>query len=45
MGYTIVRVLQKFSKIESRQPGGEAPKMVTDIVITPGGGVQVALFE
>jgi cytochrome P450 len=45
MGYTIVRLLQRFGKIESRQPGGEAPKMVTDIVITPGGGVQVALYE
>ena len=45
MGYTMVRLLQRFGRIESRQPGGERPKMVTDIVITPGGGVQVALFE
>ncbi|KIV99182.1 uncharacterized protein PV09_09135 [Verruconis gallopava] len=45
MGYTTVRILQQFSRIESRQPGGEAPRMVTDIVITPHNGVQVAFFE
>lgn len=44
MGYTVVRILQAFGRVECRQPGGEAPRMVTDIVITPLGGVQVALF-
>jgi cytochrome P450 len=45
MGYTTVRLLQAFARVECRQPGGEAPRMVTDIVISPFGGVNVALFE
>jgi hypothetical protein len=45
MGYTTVRILQGFGRVECRQPGGEAPRMVPDIVVAPSGGVQVALFD
>lgn len=43
MGYTIVRILQKYERIENRMT--EAPKMKTDIVLQPANGVQVAFFE
>jgi cytochrome P450 len=43
MGYTVVRILQKFERVECRM--SEKPKMKTDIVLQPAHGVQVAFFE
>jgi cytochrome P450 len=42
MGYTIVRILQRFERIENRMT--EPPKMKADIVLQPAHGVQVAFF-
>lgn len=43
MGYTAVRILQRFERVECRM--AEKPKMKTDIVLQPAEGVQVAFFE
>lgn len=43
MGYTVVRILQRFGRVEFRGEG--APGMKTDIVLQPAGGVRVAFFE
>lgn len=45
MSFTVVRLLQRFSRVECRQPGNQRPAMVTDIVVTPHNGVWVSLFE
>jgi cytochrome P450 len=41
MGYTVVRILQQFSRVEDRS-GGEFPGWRTDIVLQPANGVKVA---
>jgi cytochrome P450 len=41
MGYTVVRILQQFSRVEDRS-GGEFPGWKTDIVLQPANGVKVA---
>lgn len=43
MGYTVVRILQRFGRVECRMR--EAPGMKTDIVLQPAEGVRVAFFE
>lgn len=43
MGFTVVRILQRFGRVECRM--SERPKMKTDIVLQPAEGVQVAFFE
>ncbi|TID22340.1 cytochrome P450 alkane hydroxylase-like protein [Venturia nashicola] len=43
MGYTIVRILQRYGRVECRME--RAPAMKTDIVLQPAGGVWVAFFE
>jgi cytochrome P450 len=47
MGYTIVRLLQRFSGIESFMGGvdGGEPCLKAEIVLQPGQGVRVAFFE
>lgn len=42
MAYTVVRVLQRFARVESR---GEFPGFRTDIVLQPANGVHVGFFE
>ena len=41
MGYTVVRILQQFEKVEDRS-GGVFPGWKTDIVLQPANGVKVA---
>jgi hypothetical protein len=43
MAYTIVRILQKFERVENRMT--KAPGHKTDIVLQPAEGVQIAFFE
>ncbi|KAF2835128.1 cytochrome P450 [Patellaria atrata CBS 101060] len=43
MAYTITRVFQKYASVEFRN--GEAPKMKSDIILQPLGGVKVAFWE
>lgn len=43
MAYTVVRILQRFGRIEDRNE--EFPGMRTDIVLQPANGVHVAFFE
>jgi cytochrome P450 len=53
MGYTVVRILQKFEKIEDRmppntegnKPWGDGPCMKAEIVLQPGEGVKVGFYE
>jgi cytochrome P450 len=47
MGYTIVRLLQKFEGIEGfmQEVDGGKPAMKAEIVLQPGQGVKVAFFE
>ena len=42
MQYTLVRLLQRFERIECRMPA--APKMRSDIVLQPLEGVEVGLW-
>lgn len=44
MGYVVVRILQRFQGVESREEGRELA-MQTDIVLQPAGGVKVAFWE
>jgi cytochrome P450 len=44
MGYTVVRILQQFSRVEDRS-GGEFPGWRTDIVLQPANGVNVAFVR
>ncbi|KAF2671178.1 cytochrome P450 alkane hydroxylase-like protein [Microthyrium microscopicum] len=43
MGYTITRILQRYSSIQNRM--SEPPMLKADIVLQPGSGVQLAFFE
>ena len=47
MGYTIVRLLQRFEKVESfmHQIDGGHPCMKAEIVLQPGDGVRVGFWE
>jgi hypothetical protein len=47
MGYTIVRILQNFERIESHmaQVDGGQPCLKAEIVLQPGQGVRVAFLE
>ena len=47
MGYTIVRILQRFDRLESFMPEGKYgnPVLKAEIVLQPGAGVHVALWE
>lgn len=47
MGYTIVRVLQNFERIESHMAkvDGGQPCLKAEIVLQPGQGVRVAFLE
>lgn len=42
MGYTIVRILQRYSRVVSRMDG-KAPTRRAEIILIPGGGVHVEL--
>ena len=42
MQYTLVRLLQKFERIESRMADG--PSLRSDIVLQPAEGVKVGLW-
>lgn len=47
MGYTIVRLLQRFDRVDSHMmdlDGGE-PQLKAEIVLQPGQGVKVAFWE
>jgi cytochrome P450 len=44
IGYTVVRILQQFSRVEDRS-GGEFPGWRTDIVLQPANGVKVAFVR
>ena len=43
MAYTVVRILQRYDRIENRMTS--RPPMKTDIVLQPANGVQVAFYE
>ena len=43
MAYTIVRILQTYERIESRQDA--FPKFRSDIVLQPAEGVKVAFYK
>ena len=43
MAYTVVRILQTFSRVECRTD--HVPSLKTDIVLQPGGGVFLAFFK
>lgn len=43
MAYTVVRILQRFARIEDRN--SEFPGLRTDIVLQPANGVFVSFFE
>jgi cytochrome P450 len=43
MAYTVVRILQKYDRVECRMDA--PPPRKTDIVLQPADGVQVAFFE
>ncbi|KAJ9665189.1 hypothetical protein H2201_004663 [Coniosporium apollinis] len=43
MGYVVVRILQRFAGVESREMG--EVELQTDIVLQPAGGVRVAFWE
>lgn len=47
MGYTIVRMLQRFDRLESFMPEGPngSPVLKAEIVLQPGAGVHVAFWE
>ncbi len=47
MGYTIVRLLQRFDRLESFMPEGPqgSPVLKAEIVLQPGAGVHVAFWE
>ena len=47
MGYTIVRMLQRFDRVESFMPEGPKgnPVLKAEIVLQPGAGVHVAFWE
>ncbi|RYP14235.1 hypothetical protein DL765_006515 [Monosporascus sp. GIB2] len=47
MGYVLTRMLQRFDRVESfmHEIDGGRPKMKAEIVIQPGDGVRVALWE
>jgi cytochrome P450 len=47
MGYTIVRLLQRFEHVENfmREVDGGVPLLKAEIVLQPGQGVKVALWE
>ncbi|KAF2101995.1 cytochrome P450 52A5 [Rhizodiscina lignyota] len=44
MGYTLVRIFQRYSRLESTRPG-QAPGLKSDIVLSPAAGVHVAFWE
>lgn len=43
MAYTVVRILQTYERIESRQE--EFPMFRSDIVLQPAKGVKVAFYK
>jgi cytochrome P450 len=43
MSYTVVRILQRYGRMENRM--ASPPKMKTDIVLQPAEGVQVAFYD
>ncbi|KFY87560.1 hypothetical protein V500_06893 [Pseudogymnoascus sp. VKM F-4518 (FW-2643)] len=47
MGYTIVRMLQRFERVDSFMPEGPmgVPVMKADIVLQPGAGVATAFYD
>lgn len=50
MGYTIVRVLQRFGRVEDKMPKDEGrwgggPCLKAEIVLQPGEGVRVGFWE
>jgi hypothetical protein len=47
MGYTIVRLLQRFERVENHMHGvdGGSPCLKAEIVLQPGQGVRVSFFE
>jgi cytochrome P450 len=47
MGYTIVRLLQRFERVENhmQQVDGGSPCLKAEIVLQPGQGVRVGFFE
>lgn len=44
MGYTVVRLLQRFTRIENRM-GQQKPAMKCEIVLMPEPGIRVAFWE
>jgi cytochrome P450 len=44
MAYTVIRILQRFETVESRE-NGRVPGHRSDIVLSPAGGVKVAFRE
>ena len=45
MGYTVVRILQRFARLERRWGEGEQVKLMSEIVLQPGGGVRVGFWD
>lgn len=45
MGYTVVRILQRYPRLTSRLPGGVRPDIRADIVPQPHGGVKIGFWE
>ena len=48
MGYTVVRILQQFERVENFGGGGEVgkgPKMRCEVVMSPGEGVRVGFWD
>jgi protein involved in polysaccharide export with SLBB domain len=49
MGYTIVRLLQRFDRLESFMPevinGDGQPTLMAEIVLQPGDGVKVGFWD
>lgn len=44
MGFTLVRLLQRFARIENRM-GGEEPGLHADIVLQPSKEIRVVFHE
>ena len=44
MGYTVVRMLQKYERIDRHWKDGDM-KLKSEIVLSPAGGVKVGFWE
>lgn len=45
MAYTIVRLLQRFERVEGFMEDGGMPCLKAEIVLQPGDGVKVGFWE